>query len=311
MTLPLVYLDHNIISLQSSGRIDLSKLALAHWVYSTEHFAEIRRSQNSAPFLQALDQLEAMQLELVILEGKLTGECLLLDPGSSAARYQRYLDVNDAVGFDVDLFSPFLSWMCGGGSADRLRELPDQLAAAMSNLLVDVPVELRPPEAADLGMATSEFVETLVDMGNDIVIMREHMGFGKGAAGNIESDNPLQAIWETIKNGAPSDLAAHQFFGFEPFLANQERPVTWLGIIGCCSVLDIVGYKSEKKVRRTECVPNVLSDSVHIANGAYCQTIVSSDKLLVARAKAIYEFLGIGTQVLYLDISTDEQTRTA
>lgn len=305
MSLPLVYVDHNIISLQSSGRVDFSKLDIAQWVYSTEHFAEISRSENPEPFLEALDQLGAIQLDLEMVDWKLTGNCRIHGPGGARMRHEEYLQAKADVDFDDDFFGQLLSWFCGGGSADKLRELPSQLSSILETLLADVPSELLPVVPDDLKDRFKESIEHLIGLGNDVVQMRSQMGFAKGGAGNIQGENPLQEIWDTISEQMPADLTAYQFFGFDPVLKDQERPITWLGIIACCTVLDIVGYKAEKKVRKPECVPNVLSDAAHIASGAYCGAIISGDKRLVARAKAIYKFLGHGTQVLYLDMQPD------
>jgi hypothetical protein len=78
------------------------------------------------------------------------------------------------------------------------------------------------------------------------------------------------------------------FFGFE------GRP-TYLGIIACCSVLDILGFQGEGKARKILSMPNVRSDANHIAMGAFCQVLLSADKRLINRAAAIYEYKNIGT----------------
>ncbi len=44
MVIPLVYIDQNIIGLQLQGNINLSKRDDLKWVYSKEHFAEIKKT---------------------------------------------------------------------------------------------------------------------------------------------------------------------------------------------------------------------------------------------------------------------------
>jgi hypothetical protein len=70
---------------------------------------------------------------------------------------------------------------------------------------------------------------------------------------------------------------------------------------GCCAVLDIIGFQAEKKARDLEKIPNVRSDAIHIGMGAYCAAILSGDRRLSKRAKAIYEYKKIGTIALFFD----------
>ena len=47
-------------------------------------------------------------------------------------------------------------------------------------------------------------------------------------------------------------------------------------------------------MQKNKKIHNVRSDAGHIAMGAYCSAILSEDKRLVKRAKAIYEYKNIG-----------------
>jgi len=74
----------------------------------------------------------------------------------------------------------------------------------------------------------------------------------------------------------------------------------YLGIIGCNAVLDILGFQAEKKCRKLSKIHNVRSDAGHIAMGAFCSAILSEDKRLIKRAKAIYEYKCIGTSPILI-----------
>ena len=65
--------------------------------------------------------------------------------------------------------------------------------------------------------------------------------------------------------------------------------------------MDILGFQAEKKCRKINKIHNVKSDFGHIAMGAYCAAILSEDKRLAKRAKAIYEYKGISAVSLTVE----------
>ena len=60
----LVYLDQNIIGLHLKGELKLLTHPDHCWVYSKEHFTEIRRSPNPDQYLSVLAKIDAKLLEL-------------------------------------------------------------------------------------------------------------------------------------------------------------------------------------------------------------------------------------------------------
>lgn len=310
MPLPLAYLDQNVVSLQSTGVIDFSGVSGVQWVYSKEHFAEISRSNDPGPFLDALDQLSARLLDLEMVGWELTGRVNLAEGGTAYAHYQDYLDANADVEVDEGVFSLFIAWSLGGATPEMLRELPDRFAGQLQKLMARLPKDIANLIPAGVEDDLRDMVDNMSQQGNDIVRLRELLGVGKGAAGSIVGENPLAQIWELVAPNV-AGLSAEQFYYFSPLEEEKAPPITWLGIIGCCMALDIVGYKSEKKARKPERVPNILSDAAHIAAGAYCSLLVSRDRRLVERAKAIYQFRGISTEVAYLELDGESSVEGA
>lgn len=302
MALPLVYLDQNVISFQCQGKVDLTGITSAQLVYSKEHFAEIQRANDPVPYLRALDQLSARLLDIEMVNGEFTGKAVLNEADSAEKHYQDYLDANCAVPFDTNMINPLVAWACGGGSAELLREMPAAFSRQLQLLLEQIPKQMAPDIPANLEQEFRGVIESMITSGNDIDHLRDQFGLGKGAANNITGDNPLGQLWERIRPKVPG-LTADQFFGFAPVVNAQVPPLTWQGIIGCCTVLDVLGYWAEgKKTRNPQTIPNVLSDAAHIAAGAYCSVIVSCDMRLLKRACAIYEFKGVETQAAFLEL---------
>src|SRR5690554_4709044 len=100
MDTPLVYLDQNVVSLQLDGKIDLSKITSAQFVYSKEHFAEVRRADNPVPFLRTLDELSARLLDIEMANWELTGQAILLEARPAEEHFECYLNATNDVAFD-------------------------------------------------------------------------------------------------------------------------------------------------------------------------------------------------------------------
>ena len=65
--------------------------------------------------------------------------------------------------------------------------------------------------------------------------------------------------------------------------------------------MDTVGFQAEKKCRKISKIHNVRSDACHIGMGAYCSAILSEDRRLVKRAKAIYEYKSIDSSPILIE----------
>lgn len=160
-SLPLVYIDQNIISLQLEGKIDLSRVnEKAQLVYSTEHFAEIKRSNNPIPFLQTLDRLSARLLELEIKQWSLTGNAVLLAEAPAEEHYNRYLEAINNTGWDDSLFHPFLSWVCGGDTEALLRHMPEKFFNQLERLIENLPIPTRPDIAENTRSESTSILDS-------------------------------------------------------------------------------------------------------------------------------------------------------
>lgn len=303
MKKPLIYVDQTIVSRQAEGILNYEKIHSVQWVYSKEHFAEIRRSDHPDQFLSALDEISAQLLEFELSEGKITGRANLIESGSASDHYADYIEAVDEVSFDATLFNPLIAWLNGGECKERLLKVPDVIQDQLSNPVNNLPSDLIQKSSTESFSEFRKIVEQLASTENNIDNTREKLGVGKGAAGSISGDNQLLQIWEKINPHIPG-ITSDQFFGFSS--STQASQTTWpiyLGIISCCAVLDILGFKAETKARNPNKIPNVMSDAAHIASGAYCAAIISMDKRLAQRAKAIYQYKQISTIPLTLTIT--------
>ena len=75
----LIYIDQNIIGLHLGGLINLRKNDELIWVYSKEHFSEIKRSNDPERYFKALDDISAVLLDLEVYENwKITDSANLM-----------------------------------------------------------------------------------------------------------------------------------------------------------------------------------------------------------------------------------------
>ena len=302
----LVYIDQNIIGLQLQGILNLRKRDDLVWVYSKEHFAEIRRSDDPEKYLGVLKDVDAKLLDLTLNENwKITGEAKLIGNGTPFQHYESYIDATGDVDFDDTIFDPFQVWVNGGGDEGPLKEISDKFAEQILRLTSELPFDTTEMtnKVESIKPEFDSMIEEMVSNGNDIKKTRAAFGDEKGKIGGISGEQQIQKIWEIISPAMQdTEISCEQFFGFDPIdKQGYELWPMYLGIIGCCAVMDILGFQAEKKCRKIHKLHNVRSDSAHIAMGAFCAAILSEDKRLVKRARAIYEYKGIGTSPILVE----------
>lgn len=296
MSKPLVYLDQNIIGQVANKELNLKPFDEFTFVYSKEHFSEIKRSTEPQKYLDALHKIDAKLLELEMgSDWKITGRATLRGDGTPTEHYSGYLEAITEVELSDNIFDPFLAWINGGGDEESLSSLPDEIAEQ----LFEISREFSPNDSLLQGKTEAMapgfkgMINELIDNGNDINKTRSALGNNKGNIGNISGSNVIEQIWAVVKHNY-NGMSCDQFFGFNPIdKQGYDNWPIYLGIVGCCSVMDILGFQAEKKCRKIDKIPNIRSDSGHIGMGAFCSLVISLDKRLVKRANAIYQYKGL------------------
>lgn len=305
----LVYIDQNVIGLQLNGKLNLHENGGILWVYSEEHFSEIKRSNESEKYLKVLNDIGAKLLAPILNEDKIpTDKAEIIYDGTPFFHYQNYIEANNGVDFDDTIFDPLHVWLNGGGSICGLKGVSNSILDQVHKLTPELHFEKNELHNK-INLVKPEFdlmVDQMISNGNDILKTRAAFGDEKGSIGSISGERQIEEIWEIVSPiFSEVDISCDQFFGFESNgkQESEQWPV-YLGIISCCAIMDILGFQSEKKCRKINKLPNVKSDSIHIAMGAYCSAILSEDERLIKRAKAIYEYKGIGSFPILIERST-------
>jgi len=296
----LIYLDQNIISLLRDERFEFREQPDQTVAFSDEHYREIRRSTSSERFLQVLGSLNAVKLTLQ-MDGswQQTGNAIVSREVDLKLDFQQYLQNLEDIDFDETGFDALQAMLNGKPGSEGVMEAAISQQLSLHKLIEgfgDSEYKNR------IDTVSAEFQKTIREMAskdNDIVRNRARLGIEKGDLEGLKPETALNDIWDLVSKNCDG-LTARQFYGFDPLpgVAPQNRPL-YSSICGCCAVLDIVGYQAEKKIRKIDRLPNVRSDSGHLGMATFCQAFVTADQRLSKRAKAIYSFLGIPTEVIF------------
>jgi hypothetical protein len=300
-----VYLDHNIIDDISKGDFSLKPFSDVVWVYSHENLSEIRRSNNKR-FLDVLEGINARKLELFLdHKFRITGEATILEYQSPHDIYESYLEAVSENEIDDESNIEFMARLFGAENKGKVLSHPKSFEENIRSLLephglYDEKTRIKVEEVRN---ELVDFVNGPMQEIGKLEEARESFGTSKGRAGNLaEKENPIEELWNIIKNGMPG-ITADQYFGFDP-IEKQGYDVwpMYLGIVGCHTVLNVLGFRPDDGLTKPENIPGMLSDGSHIGHAAYCQALISRDRKLLAKAKAIYRYKGIATTVLSYEI---------
>ena len=300
-----IYLDHNIIDDISKNDLSLKPSDSVVWVYSQENLGEIRRSGNEARFLDALEKIKARKLDLILeADYRITGDAQILEYKSPHEEYESYIEAVSNCEIEQTSDLEFLARLFGADNKDEILSHPYSFENNIKALLQPHGLYNDQTKRAveKVRRELISFVNGPLQEVTDLETSRVSLGTHKGRAGNLASkENPIEHLWEIVKvvvNGISSD----QYFGFDPIdkQGYEEWPL-FLGIVGCHTMLNVLGFRPDDGLTKPEELPGILSDGSHIAHAAYCQGLLSRDRKLLAKAKAIYRYKNIGTQVFSIE----------
>ncbi|KWS75904.1 hypothetical protein CU666_21960 [Pseudomonas syringae pv. actinidifoliorum] len=67
-----------------------------------------------------------------------------------------------------------------------------------------------------------------------------------------------------------------------------------------------MGYKTDSKLDRENRHIAAISDAAHASIASYANCLLSADEAFVSKVRAIYEFLGVSTEVALVTLVDDE-----
>lgn len=122
-----------------------------------------------------------------------------------------------------------------------------------------------------------------------------------GATDKHKDDiDPIDGIWNYMKNKVPACVTKDMFFGLEPMLSNKME-ITRIGSISACHlILNMVGFHPDKGLPKREKIRNIMSDGEHIGYGSLCPVFLTSDFRMFKKAQAIYKYRNFNTKVIHV-----------
>ena len=297
-----IYLDQNIIGDIRDGIIDPNITDGVEWVYSDEHFEEIKRGneRDRHTFLGILKQLKAVYLEFNKDSNFcITGDPIFNDQGSPDELFEYYME--DYVEFDMTLLNIPIVYLFGANNLEELRGLPAKAEAQMKNMFLSQGVSDE-DRSIEVGKAMKELVRAielnLPEVKSLEKGLRKILGTDKGRASQVEGPGKIRKLWSLVEKHF-DDISCEQLFGFKIEDAQEHKTETlYNDIIACHGMLNMVGYCSDIGMSKPNKVANILSDAAHIFYAAFCDVFISADQRLRGKAEAIYEYKEIKTQVM-------------
>lgn len=328
---PLAYLDQNILD----RFIDCQTNDLDFFngfkdsvqvVYSDSTFQEIYRSgltdkRYSDNFLKLLENFKAFYLKPVLDENsKLTGKMRVYS-GSIFNHYNEY--INESMKYDY-IMNPLQRniFALYGGVQDYDAMANKQIEAQYKILeflgeqirilkkeqinhpILELFINQKEKELYNMKAHMSDFEATVL---KNIENLRQansetdaHLAYRSSLKINVDQINKVEypnviiKIWNMLK----ADNTFLQEIELDDFLQIRNCRFNFEKIHAIYTILNLSGFRPEKKVKNIKKFVSAQSDISHVAFASYCDFFITNDERLFDKSRVIYEYLKINTEVL-------------
>ncbi len=307
----LAYLDHNVLNFMLKNDPDKS---IKKWLrehnlaptYSIISLDEIRKSvKREQEILGLLSELNACYLEEQLDENdKPTGRYLI----HTDSPFEIFnlckpncLSNPREDGHSVHLL---MSKFFGGQENSSFQDLFKGLGKEALILLEDLDEEdydaipeLKKLKEDALSLANSapECASELDKLGGSpLAAFENYTGLGPRVLNNIEPPRVVEQIWRLIleKTDIPKSLDFNTFWGIDDRNTIQEN------VDNVYHQLNFVGYYRDSKLHKEKKLLASMNDKSHVGFAAQCHYLLSSDAGLTKKANAVFELLGLTTEVV-------------
>lgn len=322
----LIYLDQNILGDPLEALIGSSRYSLWRenviFVFSEETLTEISRyGEGNDRFLKNLEAFETARVFQEMKRFRPTGEHILKFERPTM-RYREMIEEGPAA--SPDLLGLGVLHKLFGGETDRSYS---DISAAQVNAMktawrnelkdLDLPADLRNALEAFHDQTVSLVSAALSDTASKLAEHLEPDGaqttsvsFRRDAKIDVEAINAIEGngsilkIWEMIQAANPS-LHSMSFDAF----CHVEGVSPYTGVAystpdkvrSMMLILNLIGYKSDKKLSRADKFLSSHTDLAHAAYGSLCDAIMSNDVKFRSRLASVFDYLGVRTQILTSD----------
>lgn len=302
-----VYLDWGVVSnLKKPEYAEIKDFLLTNkgnlfFVYSTAHFEDAMRSRGDDRLMQDIQMLESLVDNHLLAYQKNSTHPFLLTP---TEYYQNnkdrdldtvpdFADLVSSVGQDNPmlggLLKSFLSFPMPIPNVAREEKL-------FGMMLPDLPDS---PTLGDVLHSSTTFINKMLGDKEYYKSYRYSIrssGFTLDEnSGNWKSDEVVSNISAQMKKlGIDKSFQEFVLSGF----GNKDKVSDYEFFMAAYSMLDLIGYKSDKLPKSTNAMNSVTTDAQHAYYAAFCDYLVTQDSHLASKARALFSEFGISTKVI-------------
>jgi len=322
VTKPIAYLDQNIISsLYKDPNSELKKEIENKYrvIFSQENLSEIESSGNRMEgFAKILQDFNPEYLMLKVNEGEGISDSAQLKPypvlGCIESRRRSVPNYDSVI---LKMFQPLLKAL--GGIEDKTfdevydeQKSVNQEKAKILGADVDkegnnqAEIEIKTRELLEKSNANTEkskawareFLKENTEY-SGIKSIQEKVNVSAKELNNIQPPRVIEKIWDRIEKSdyiKIKNISLDQFFGIgkNKKFTSGNIP-TYYKICVLYIMLNAIGYNTDDNLLKNKRFTTSVRDAKHVANASFAHFLLSKDKKLIKKAKAIYEYLKIGT----------------
>ena len=302
-----VYLDWGVISnLKRPEFAEVREFLISHkgdlfFVYSPAHFEDAMRSKGDDRLAQDIRTLESLVDNHLIAYNKKTAQPFLATP---TEYYRDNKDRNLDEVPDITEMLPTINQDIPvvGGLLKTILNIPFPIPdAARSNELVSMMFPGLPesPTLSDIIHSSTLYMNKMFgdkDYYKSYRTAVRASGFKVDSnAGNWEANEVVPNITARMKSlGIDKSFEDFVLMGF----GDKKNVDGYKFFMAAYSILDMIGYKSDKLPKSSNAMNSVNTDAQHAYFAAFCDYFITQDTHLTGKALALYEEFGISTRIL-------------
>ena len=306
-----IYLDWGVVSnLKKPEFADIREFLISHkgdlfFVYSSAHFEDAMRSEGDERLLQDIQTLESLVDNHMLCYNQ--KEKTAFPYFKTPSEYY-----NDHKGQNLDLILCFPDIV---SSVDMDIPHVGEALKSFFDIPFLIPVEIRSqelwrmilpdlPDSPTLGDVIKSGVSFYNKIQGDKDFYKSYRSAVKATgfsldsnAGNWKTEDVVTNISARIKAlGINKSFKEFVLMGF----SDKEKVDDFHLFIAAFSILDWIGYKSEKLPKASNAMNSVSTDAQHAYFASFCDYLITQDSHLASKAKALYHEFKISTKVISL-----------
>jgi len=286
----IAYIDHNVWDYFLEFDPNALIIPNCNVIVSTENMHEVIRSGNTAYF-ELFRRHKASYVEVALRDMRYIEDRLIVAENPDWNGLMSFLvGENEKYGHMGKGFLEYSQKMHGG--------LPETTVNELLSKEINKAKELMENQGFT-GFIEDIDVSVIPDDPPGAKEFRESINIDPCVISNYPPHQAIDLIWESVSKLIGEGCSLDSFFGIEPadFQGYDVWPM-YLKTVGMHTILNLLGYRSDKQLHKFRKTRASLSDASHIGFAIHSDYLITMDKAMGYKAEAIYSKLGINTTVI-------------